>query len=110
MEEGGHPARHHRPKEGTTPIIFDAAVPKNAQNKDNGWAYLDAMLDPGGQVLFADRMGYVPTVNNAKLPDDLAKEIGFTEAEQEKFNIPNYEYIAANNAALLEWWNKSFKA
>ncbi|BBK38807.1 ABC transporter substrate-binding protein [Allostella sp. ATCC 35155] len=109
-KKAGIPLATIAPKEGTTPIIFDAAVPKNAQNKDNGWAYLDAMLDPGGQVLFADRMGYVPTVNNAKLPDDLAKEIGFTEAEQEKFNIPNYEYIAANNAALLEWWNKSFKA
>lgn len=109
-KKAGIPLATIAPKEGTTPIIFDAAVPKNAQNKANGWAYLDAMLDPAGQVLFADRMGYVPTVNNAKLPDDIAKEIGFTEAEQEKFNIPDYEYIAANNAALLEWWNKSFKA
>lgn len=108
-KKAGIPLATIAPKEGTTPIIFDAAVVKNAQNKDNGWAYLDAMLDPAGQVLFADRMGYVPTVTNAKLPDDLAKEIGFTEAEQEKFNIPNYDYIAKNNASLLEWWNKSFK-
>ena len=109
-KKAGIPLTTVAPTEGATPIIFEAAVPKNAQNKDNAWAYLDAMLDPGGQVLFADKMGYVPTVTNAKLPDDLAKEIGFTEAEQAKFNTPDYDYIAKNNAQLLEWWNKSFKA
>ncbi|MGE0714883.1 MAG: extracellular solute-binding protein [Alphaproteobacteria bacterium] len=109
-KKAGIPLATVAPTEGATPIIFEAAVPKNAQNKDNGWAYLDAMLDPGGQVLFADKMGYVPTVTNAKLPDDLAAEIGFTDAEQAKFNIPDYDYIAKNNAQMLEWWNKSFKA
>ncbi|BBK29582.1 putative spermidine/putrescine transport system substrate-binding protein [Stella humosa] len=108
-KKAGIPLATIAPKEGTTPIIFDAAVAKNGQNKANGWAYLDAMLDPGGQVLFADRMGYVPTVSNAKLPEELAKEIGFTEAEQAKFNTLDYDYVAKNNASLLEWWNKSFK-
>jgi len=108
-KQAGIPLATVAPAEGATPIIFEAAVPKNAQNKDCGWAYLDAMLDPAGQVLFADKMGYVPTVSNAKLPPELDKEIGFTEAEQAKFNNPDYDYIAKNNSQLLEWWNKEFK-
>ena len=55
------------------PILFEAAVPKNSRAKDGAWKYLNAMLDPKAQVAFADKMGYVPTVKDAKLPDDLAK-------------------------------------
>lgn len=99
---------HAVPEEGATPIVFDAAVPRNAQNKANGFRYLNAMLDPRGQVGFADRMGYVPTVTNASLPAELAAQIALTEAQQAKLNIPNYAYIAQNNAQLLEFWNRQF--
>jgi putative spermidine/putrescine transport system substrate-binding protein len=99
---------HAVPEEGATPIVFDAAVPRNAQNKPNGFKYLDAMLDPRGQVGFADRMGYVPTVTNAPLPPELAAQIALTPEQQAKLNIPDYAYLAANNAGLLEFWNRQF--
>jgi putative spermidine/putrescine transport system substrate-binding protein len=109
-KKGGINVTSVAPKEGATPIIFEMAVPKNAPGKECGLKYLDAMLDPKAQVGFADKMGYVPTVTNAVLPDELSKELGFTPEEQAKFFIPNLEYIALNNAAWLEWWNKEFKA
>jgi putative spermidine/putrescine transport system substrate-binding protein len=99
---------HAVPEEGATPIVFDAAVPRNAQNKANGFKYLDAMLDPRGQVGFADRMGYVPTVTNAPLPPELAAQIALTPEQQAKLNIPDYAYLAANNADLLQFWNRQF--
>lgn len=55
-------------------------------------------------------MGYLPTVTNAKLPPDLQKEIGFSDAEIANFRIPDYGYVARSAAPLLEWWNKLFKA
>lgn len=97
------------PKEGATPIIFEAGIPKNAPNKDCAYAYLDAMLDPQGQAGFADKMGYVPTVTNAKLDAKLEADLSFTADEQKKFVIPDLEYVAKNNAALLDWWNREFK-
>ncbi len=97
------------PKEGATPIVFEAAIPKNAPNKDCAYAYLDAMLDPEGQVGFAAKMGYVPTVTNAKLDAKLAGDLSFTADEQKKFIIPDLDYVAKNNAALLDWWNREFK-
>lgn len=97
------------PKEGATPIIFEAAIPKNAPNKDCAYAYLDAMLDPQGQAGFAAKMGYVPTVTNATLDPKLTADLSFTADEQKKFIIPNLEYVAKNNAGLLDWWNREFK-
>ncbi|WP_144185946.1 extracellular solute-binding protein [Elioraea rosea] len=108
-KKGGLNLTHAVPEEGATPIIFDKAVPRNAPNKANGWAWMNAMLDPKAQLGFADRMGYVPTVTNAEIPAEIAREISFTPEQQEKFIQPNYEYIAQNNSQLLEWWTREFK-
>jgi putative spermidine/putrescine transport system substrate-binding protein len=108
-KNAGIPVSSAVPKEGATPIIFEMAVPKNAPNKECGWAYLNAMLEPKAQVGFAEKMGYVPTVTTAQLPENLKKELDFTPEEQANFFIPDLAYIAKNNAEWLEWWNKSFK-
>ncbi|MCC7275424.1 MAG: extracellular solute-binding protein [Alphaproteobacteria bacterium] len=109
-KKAGIPCECATPKEGATPYISDMAIARNAENADCAWAYLEAMLQPQAQVGFADLMGYLPTVTNARLPADLQKEIGFTEAEIANFRIPDYGYVAKSGAPLLEWWNKSFKA
>ncbi|MCW3474236.1 ABC transporter substrate-binding protein [Limobrevibacterium gyesilva] len=101
---------HAVPEEGAIPVVFEAAVPKNARNKAHAWAYLNAMLDPQAQLGFADRMGYVPTVTNATLPAEIAGQIGFTPAEQEKFRVPDYSYQAKVLPEILDFWNKEFKA
>ena len=108
-KKSGIPVESATPKEGATPYISDMAVARNAENADCAWKYMEAMLKPEAQVGFADQMGYLPTVTNAKLPADLQKEIGFSEAEIAGFNLPDYGYVAKNAAPLLEWWNKSFK-
>ncbi len=107
--KGGVKVSHIVPEEGAIPVIFEASVTKQAQHKDNGWAYLNAMLDPAAQAGFSERMGYVPTVTNARLPDELAAQIGFTPAQQEKFNSPDYAYQAQNLPAILEFWTRQFK-
>jgi putative spermidine/putrescine transport system substrate-binding protein len=109
-QKAGIKLAHVVPEEGAIPVVFEAAVPKNAQNKANAWAYLNAMLDPRAQLGFADRMGYVPTVTNASLPAEIAGEIGFSSAEQEKFRVPDYDYQARQLPAILDFWNKEFKA
>ena len=108
-KKAGIPVECATPKEGATPYISDMAISKNAENPDCAWSYMEAMLQPAAQVGFADQMGYLPTVTNARLPADLQKEIGFTEAEIASFRLPDYGYLAKNSAPLLEWWNKSFK-
>ncbi len=109
-KKGGVKLEHAVPEEGAIPVVFEAAVPKNAQNKANAWAYLDAMLDAQAQLGFADRMGYGPTVTNATLPGDLAGAVSFTPEQAAKFRLWDYDYAARANPNILDFWNKEFKA
>jgi putative spermidine/putrescine transport system substrate-binding protein len=97
------------PSEGALAYVSGFVIPKNAPNKDGGYAYLDAMLEASAQENFAIDMGYNPTVTNAKVAPDLNKRIGFTEAEIGKLIDMDYKYMTDNDVALKEWWDKSFK-
>jgi putative spermidine/putrescine transport system substrate-binding protein len=97
------------PKEGVPLYISGFAIPKNAPNKDGAHAYLDAMLATSAQEAFAVDMGYNPTVKNAKISAETQGRIGFTAEEQQRLKDLDYGYIAKNDGALKEWWDKSFK-
>ncbi|MCW0234969.1 MAG: extracellular solute-binding protein [Ferrovibrio sp.] len=109
-KKAGIPLEHVVPSEGAPAIVFEASIPKNSRNKDNAFKYLNAMLEPQAQIAFADKMGYVPTVKDAALPPDLAKQINLNEAERARLLQPDYDYAVKNNAAILDFWNKQFKA
>lgn len=84
-------------------------VPKNAPNKEGAYAWLDAMMAPSAQEGFAVDMGYNATVTNAKVPADVQKRIGFTDEEKKRLVDLDYAYMAKNDSAFQDWWNKSFK-
>jgi len=108
-KKSGIPLSHVVPKEGAVSIVFEASVPRNARNKDGGFAYLEAMLDAKAQVAFADKMGYVPTVSDAVLPQDLAKQVSLTEEDRAKLLKPDYKYLTERSQRTLDFWNKQFK-
>ena len=107
--DAGLPLEFVIPEEGAIPVTFEAAVTKNSRNQEAAWKYLNAMLDPQGQVAFAKTMGYAPTVKNANLPDDLQQRVGFTEAELARVHPYNLESLATQRASSLDFWNKEFK-
>lgn len=106
----GIPLSNVAPKEGTLPVTFEVAMPKNAPNPQGAAQYLNAMLAPEAQVAFANKLGYSPTVNNAGLPAERLKTIGFTEEEQSNFFVPDYEVIAKNVTAWSDWWKSVYLA
>ena len=97
-------------KEGVPMYISGFAMPKNAPNKEGAYTYLNAMLEPSAQEAFAVDMGYNPTVTNANVPPQVHKRIGFTADEEKRLVDLDYGYLAKNDVAFQEWWNKSFKA
>lgn len=105
----GLPLGFSIPKEGSIPVSFEAGVAKNSRNKDAAWEYLNAMLNPKGQIGFAAKMGYAPTVTNAALPDDL-KRVGFTDAEVKLLKGYDLKGLTEGKPDVLEFWNKEFKA
>lgn len=108
-KNSGLPLGFAIPKEGSIPVSFEAGVAKNSRNKDAAWAYLNAMLDPQGQVGFAAKMGYAPTVTNSSLPDNL-KSVGFTESEVRLLKAYDLKSLTEGKSDMLEFWNKDFKA
>jgi putative spermidine/putrescine transport system substrate-binding protein len=98
------------PTEGVPMYVSGFVITKNAPNKEGGYAYMDAMLEKGAQENFAIDMGYNPTVTNAVVAPDLDKRIGFTAEEKSRLVDLDYGYLAKNDAAMKEWWDKVFKA
>jgi putative spermidine/putrescine transport system substrate-binding protein len=71
---------------------------------------MNAMLEKQAQEAFAVDMGYNATVTNAVVAADLQKRIGFTAEEQKRLIDLDYAFLAKNDAAMKEWWDKVFKA
>ena len=65
VAERRHQRRVGRADEGVPMYVSGFVIPKNAPNKDGGYAYMNAMLEKSAQENFAIDMGYNPTVTNA---------------------------------------------
>lgn len=108
-QHDGLPVKDSYPKEGAIAALFGAVMPKRARNKDTGYFYLNAMLDPQGMANLSAASFYAPAVDNAPIPGDLKKRIEFTAQEQKKIHFHDFGYVSKNYAAWLEFWNKEFK-
>jgi len=109
-QNAGIPIETVAPKEGVPMYVSGFVMPKNAPNKEGAYAWLNAMMAASAQEGFAVDMGYNPTVTDAKVPADVQKRIGFTPEEQKRLVDLDYGYIAKNDSAFQDWWNKKFKA
>ena len=108
-QNAGIPVEIANPKEGVVLYISGMAMAKNARNKEQAYAYLNALLDPRAQVSFAQHMGYTPTVDNVTVEPALASRIMFEPEIQSSFLLQDEEYLAKTDASLQEWWSKVFK-
>ncbi|MBB4038438.1 putative spermidine/putrescine transport system substrate-binding protein [Microvirga flocculans] len=109
-EKAGIPVTNVVPTEGLIPVTYEACIAKNAPNKEFGLAFLNAMLDPQGQIAFAQTMGYSPTVTNAQIPPELAKKVSFSAEETAKLRNPDFAYLAKEYQNLRQWWDREFLA
>ena len=108
-QNAGIPVEIANPKEGVVLYVSGMGMAKNARNKEQGYAYLNAILDPRPQVSFAEHMGYTPTVDNVTIEPKLASRIMFDPEVQTSFLLQDEEYLAKTDASLQDWWSKVFK-
>lgn len=108
-EADGLPVRGAYPAEGGIAIQFGVAMPKRAPNKDLAYHYINEMLTPDACRTLAELTFYAPAISNVTLPEKLAKQVQFSEEEQSRLHMVDYEYAAKNQPDWLEWWNKNIK-
>ncbi len=107
-QNAGIPCEAVSPIEGIPTYVSGFVIQKNAPNKDNAYAYMDAMLAKAPQEAFAVDMGYNGTVTGLNVDPALHKRIGFTPEEEKTLRDLDYAFLAKNDAAMKEWWDKVF--
>ncbi|WP_158742690.1 PotD/PotF family extracellular solute-binding protein [Acidisphaera sp. L21] len=108
-QNAGIPVKAQFQTEGSVLYISGMVVPKNAPNKPAAWKYLNAMLEPSAQTRFAERMGYLPTVDNCKLTGKVGEQLALPDPAP-KLAPPNYDITGTLQGPLSEWWKKNMQA
>lgn len=108
-QNAGIPCEAVSPIEGIPTYVSGFVIQKNAPNKANAYAYMDAMLAKAPQEAFAVDMGYNGTVTGLTVDPALQKRIGFTPEEEKTLKDLDYAFLAKNDSAMKEWWDKVFK-
>lgn len=108
-QNAGIPVEIVYPKEGVVLYVSELVIAKNAKDKDQAYAYLNAILDPRPQKAFARAFGYTPTVSNVEVDADIAPRVMFPPGFEKTFLVQDQDYLAKNDPQLQEWWNKVFK-
>ena len=108
FQKDGIPVDVSFPKEGAALQTFGVCVPKKAQNKSNAYTYMNALLDPKQLAELCQANFYSPANNKVSLPGEIGKKITLTAEQRKKLFPPDFDWLTKNDAAQLEWWNKSF--
>ena len=107
-QNAGIPVKASFQAEGSVLYVSGMVVPKNATNKPLAYKYLDAMLEPASQTRFAERMGYLPTVDNDKLTGKVGEQLALPEPAP-KLAAPDYDITGKLQGPTSEWWKKNMQ-
>jgi putative spermidine/putrescine transport system substrate-binding protein len=105
-QNAGIPIKAAFPKEGCILYVTGMVVPKNAADKKGAYAYLNGMLEPSAQRGFAEHMGYLPTVNDARLTGKVAQQLALPNPPP-KMVEPDYAVTSTMQAPMQDWWLKA---
>ena len=104
----GVPVAVSFPKEGAALQTFGVVMPKRATHKAEAYEYFNALLDPKQLAELCQANFYSPASNKVQLTGDIGQKILHTPEQKAKLQSPDFGFLAANTAGMLEWWNKSF--
>ncbi len=107
-QNAGIPVKASFQTEGSVLYVSGMVVPKNATNKPLAYKYLNAMLEPASQTRFAERMGYLPTVDNDKLTGKVGEQLVLPDPPP-KLAPPDYDITGKLQGPTSEWWKKNMQ-
>ncbi|MBV8915083.1 MAG: extracellular solute-binding protein [Acetobacteraceae bacterium] len=107
-QNAGIPIKASFQKEGCILYVSGMVVPKNAPNKAGAYKWLNAMLQPQAQQAFAEKMGYLPTVQNAPLTGKVGEQLALPA--DLKLIPPDYSIVGKLQGPTSDWWKKTMKS
>ena len=107
-QNAGIPVQASFQSEGHVLYMSGMVVPKNAPNKPSAYRYLNAMLEPPAQLMFAEKMGYLPTVDNAPLTGKVGEQLALPKPTP-KLISPDYSVVGQLQSSTSEWWKKNMQ-
>ena len=105
-QNAGIPVKASFQTEGSVLYMSGMVVPKNAVNKPAAYRYLNAMLDPSAQRGFAEKMGYLPTVDNSPLAGVVGEQLALPSPAPNMM-LPDYRIVGKLQGQTSEWWKKN---
>jgi putative spermidine/putrescine transport system substrate-binding protein len=107
-QNAGIPVKASFQTEGSVLYVSGMVVPKNAANKPAAYKYLNAMLAPSAQTKFAERMGYLPTVDDSPLTGTIGEQLALPNPPP-RMIPPDYGITGKLQGAVSEWWKKNIQ-
>lgn len=104
IDSGTKSLGFYSPAEGGVLGPTAAAKPVNA--KPEAWQFINALLEPEGQAIFADRMSYGMTSNNVNYTPKFKERW----VDWRKLTVPPFREISASIPKWTEIWNKEIGA
>lgn len=103
--QSGLPIEFVAPKEGAVAFPQPVAVVKNAPHEKAAQQFVNFLLTPEAQKIFATELFLRPVISGVDLPADIAAKVGYgASASGDSLVEPETTKIAAN----LQSWSKSF--
>ncbi|WP_309133152.1 polyamine ABC transporter substrate-binding protein [Brevibacterium sp.] len=106
-QQNGLEIEYTMPEPGALAMMTTANVVEDSPNRDLALEYLDHMMSPEAQKVFAESMPYMPS--NPATYDQLEPAsrdaIGFGPDDLDRFVAPDYEYV---EGVIKDWqqeWN-----
>ncbi|HQS45724.1 MAG: hypothetical protein B7Y12_01720 [Rhizobiales bacterium 24-66-13] len=108
LQNGGSDVQWIAPEEGAIPISWGAGIAKGCRNRPFAEDYLNVMMGPQCQAVFAEAFNYSGTNPNMLdlLTPALRARVTTNAAAMSKLRPLDLAYIADRRAAWTERWNR----
>lgn len=109
LQQAGFPISFVYPKEGTPALMTTACVVHGAHDAADAQAFVDYLLSPGPQAVFAKTTGEAPVNRTVQLPPDEAKGIPYGPDAMSHLVTFNWTKINQQRAAWQQQWNRQIE-
>lgn len=109
LADKGLPVAFAIPKEGGVLIRSVAGVLKSSKHPEVAEEFIDYLMSPEVQKVFAEELYYGPTNRTVKLPQDLTAKVVYGQEDLSRLIVPDWVRILPQRADWMNRWNEAVR-